>query len=582
MCSVTINGRMAGSQSEEDSMNRSTGCFQFLRQLQAEGIHCLFGNPGTSEQNLLSALSDPEFKDFTYYLSLQEGSAVAMGDAYARATRRPAAVQLHSYAGLANGLGMIKYAHRGCTPMVVFAGEAGLKYDALDGQMAGDLTTMARPFVKADNNGPCAWRVVDPGSVLRLLRRALKSAATPPAGPVFLSLPMDVLDAVNEEPVVRATQVSTQVAPPLDIIHSAAEILAGAKAPMLLVGDGIAASNAQAELTKVAELLGATVVGGNYSEVNMRASHPLFRTYGGHMFGADSQTYLSKADAVLICGTTVLPEVFPLLENVFDPKARLIHFDLNATEIGKNFPVEIGAVADPKVALSLLIAELPANLVASAARRTREWHDKKTAAEHAARANDQLRRDEVPLHAFRFMQDLAARFDNRECAIFDEALTHTPELLRYLPQDRPGCYFQTRAGMLGTGLPGALGLKVAFPDKLVLGFCGDGGAMQTIQALSTAARHRLGVKFVICNNHSYRILKYNLQAYWRDLDQPVNEAFPACFDLDPPTLRFDLLAQGQGVPAVRVEKPEQIQPALDQALQDDEPFLIDLVLSSSL
>src|SRR5207244_4361647 len=158
--------------------------------------------PGTSEQNLLAVLVDDEFKDFTYYLALQEGSAVAMGDAYARSRRSPAIIQLHSYAGLANGLGMIKYAHRGYTPMVVMAGEAGLKYDALDGQMSADLVTMARPFVKADHNGPCAWRVVDAGSVLRLLRRALKTAITAPAGPVFLSLPMDILDATNTEPVV--------------------------------------------------------------------------------------------------------------------------------------------------------------------------------------------------------------------------------------------------------------------------------------------------------------------------------------------------------------------------------------------
>src|SRR5271166_6400560 len=180
MCSVATIAPMDGSPSERDLMNRSTGCFQFFRQLQADGIHCLFGQPGSSEENLLSVLLDPEFADLTYYLALQEGTAVAMADAYARATRKPAVVQLHSYAGLANGLGMIRYAHRGGTPLVIFAGEAGLKYDALDGQMSGDLVNMVRPFLKSDHNGPCAWRVVDPGSVLRLLRRALKTAVTPP------------------------------------------------------------------------------------------------------------------------------------------------------------------------------------------------------------------------------------------------------------------------------------------------------------------------------------------------------------------------------------------------------------------
>ena len=166
--------------------------------------------------------------------------------------------------------------------------------------------------------------------------------------------------------------------------------------------------------------------------------------------------------------------------------------------------------------------------------------------------------------------------------IFDEALTHSPELLRYLPQDEPGTYFQTRAGMLGTGLPGALGLKVARPDKVVFGFSGDGGSMQTIQALSTAARYGIGAKFVVCNNRSYRILKYNLQAYRRGLNLTQDQSFPESFDLDRPTLRFDKLAEGQGVDAVRVERSEQIAPAIERALMDDRPFLIDLVLSNDL
>ena len=197
--------------------NENTGRFAFFRQLLADGVTCMFGNPGSSEENLFDALRSPEFKDFRYYLALHEGPAVAIADAFARASppmalngdafawRRPALVQLHSYAGLANGLGMMYYARRGYTPMVVIAGEAGLRYEALDGQMAADLAAIARPFVKSDANGPCAWRVVDPGSLLRLLRRAIKTAATPPMGPVFLALPIG--RAGSAEPRARRALV---------------------------------------------------------------------------------------------------------------------------------------------------------------------------------------------------------------------------------------------------------------------------------------------------------------------------------------------------------------------------------------
>jgi benzoylformate decarboxylase len=138
----------------------------------------------------------------------------------------------------------------------------------------------------------------------------------------------------------------------------------------------------------------------------------------------------------------------------------------------------------------------------------------------------------VPLHASVFMKALAERVnDGIETLIFDEALTHSPELTRYLPPEKPGSFFQTRVGMLGTGLPGTVGLKAAAPDKRVIGFAGDGGSVSTIQALNTAARHKLGAKFVICNNRSYRILKYNIQDCWANwLQQDRNQFFPEEFD----------------------------------------------------
>jgi thiamine pyrophosphate-dependent acetolactate synthase large subunit-like protein len=584
--------------------NDNTGRFALFRQLLADGVTCMFGNPGSSEENLLDALQGPEFKEFRYYLALQEGAVVAIADAFARASpavaksgdafawRRPALVQLHSYAGLANGLGMMYYARRGYTPMVVIAGEAGLRYEALDGQMAADLAAIARPFVKSDANSPCAWRVVDPGSLLRLLRRAIKTAATPPMGPVFLALPMDVLDQPNAEPIGRSFPVRTAVVPDQALIAEAARLLRSAAHPLILMGDGIAAAGAQAELTEVADLAGAVVWGGNCSEVNMRASHPLFGGYLGHMFGADSVPVISAADVVLICGTTVLPEVFPALDGVFAANAGVIHFDLNTTEIAKNFPLTIGALAEPKATLARLASALRETMTAAESERAgerRKQHEADKAARRRAELDRDVRaRDRVPMQPARFMADLAERLAalERPALIFDEALTSAPDLLRYLPQDEPGTWFQTRVGMLGTGLPGTVGLKLAHPDRTVFGFAGDGGAMSTIQALATAARYGIGAKFVVCNNKSYRILKYNLQQYRRERaeagERPAvpDPVFPDSFDLAPPDLRFDKLAQGQGVDAVRVERPDDIAPALDRALSDDKPFLIDLVLSA--
>jgi len=196
------------------------------------------------------------------------------------------------------------------------------------------------------------------------------------------------------------------------------------------------------------------------------------------------------------------------------------------------------------------------------------------------RQADAAVREQVPLHASRFMAELASKLPS-DVYVFDEALTTSPEVVRYLPPVQPGHYFQTRGGSLGVGVPGAIGVKLAHPDKTVVGFSGDGGSMYTIQALWTAAHHNIGAKFIICNNASYRILKLNVQQYWKDIDTTERD-FPAPFDIKQPEIRFDELARGMGVPSTRVEKPDQIGPAISKALERDGPYLIDLVISGAV
>jgi benzoylformate decarboxylase len=302
------------------------------------------------------------------------------------------------------------------------------------------------------------------------------------------------------------------------------------------------------------------------------------------MFGHHSQPITQRADAVLIVGTYVFPEVFPSLSDVFAPGTKVVHVDLNAYEIGKNFPVDLGLVSDPKLTLADLVQALDQRMTAAqkeAARgRAAELGNLAKQERQAALDADKLHMDGVPMLPARFMRDLSERLPN-DAIIFDEGLTSSPDITRYIPPDVVGQYFQTRGGSLGVGIPGAIGMKIAHPSKTVVGFTGDGGSMYTIQALWTAAHHNVGAKFVVCNNRSYKLLKLNVQQYWKDTSQPEGE-FPASFDLGDPDIRFDQMAQSMGVDAVRVESPNEIGPALDRALADDRPFLIDLVLSDEV
>ena len=160
---------------------QKTGRFAILEQFLADGMNQMFGNPGTVEQGFLDALS--AYPEMRYVLTLQESVAVTVADGYARATKRPTLVQLHSTPGVGNAIGALYQAMRGHAPLVVIGGDAGVKYLGMDAQMAGDLVAFAEPVTK------WSTMVVHPSSLLRVLRRAIKIAATPPMGPVYVCLP---------------------------------------------------------------------------------------------------------------------------------------------------------------------------------------------------------------------------------------------------------------------------------------------------------------------------------------------------------------------------------------------------------
>ncbi|MCX4748317.1 thiamine pyrophosphate-binding protein [Kitasatospora sp. NBC_01287] len=542
-----------------------------LEQFTADGVQYMFGNPGTVEQGFLDELRG--FPDLQYVLALQEAVVVGIADGYARATRRPTLLQLHSGVGLGNGIGMLYQAMRGHAPLVVVVGESGLAYDSMDAQMAADLVGMAKPVTK------WATRVVDPNSTLRVLRRAFKVAATPPYGPVLVVLPADVMDAETTEEVVPTSYLTTTSVPDSAGVEQAAALLAGARHPLVIAGDGVHFSGAQPELAEFAETWGAQVWGADWAEVNLSVEHPLYGGQLGHMFGEVSAKVIGAADGVLIVGTYALPEVYPLLDGVFAPGAKVVHLDLDSGAIAKNFPVDLGLLADPKATLPRLTEALRGKLTGerraeaqgrlARAERQRAEDQAAALAEGAAAAQE-------PLSAAYFGFELAKQLP-ADAVLFDEALTSSPGLFRHLPVNRPGHWHQTRGGSLGVGIPGAIGAKLAHPERTVVGFTGDGGSMYTVQGLWTAARYDIAAKFVICNNGRYRLLDLNIEEYWRT--QHVDEhAFPEPFDLSDPAIDFVKLAESLRVRALRVEKPEQVAPAITEALAHPGPFLIDLVI----
>lgn len=555
-----------------------------LRQFLANGLDHMFGNPGTVEQGFLDALADvPEMK---YILTLQESIAVLCADGYARSRLKPALVQIHSSPGLGNAIGNMYQAMRGQSPLVVIGGDAGIKYQAMDAQMAADLVAMAEPVTK--------WSamVQHPSSLLRMVRRAIKIASTPPCGPVYLCLPEDILDAEVTEDIFPAHIPSLSTCPSSFHLGEIVSSIKLAKKPVIFVGDGVAWTGGVDKIVQFAELIGAKVYSADGGEINFPDDHLLNYGSTGHMFGDASLPITQDCDLCITLGAYLLPEVFPHLGPIFNPKATVVHIDTNVNNIAKNHRVDISFVAEPHTVIEgllPLIQQLP-----------KDWHSDVLVRRKELELNspvvnnnvdqiyqvvpplpfDKYNGKDISMRSGFFIKTLSDKLPP-DSIIFDEALTNSPPVNRYLPGQKPGDRMLTRGGSLGTGFPGAIGAKLAHPDRCVVGFSGDGGSMYTIQCLWTAARHNVASKFVVCQNRSYKLLQANISKFWQERGITGRD-FPTPFDLSKPEISFSQIANSFGVAAEQVVSPNQVEDAIDRMLNHDGPYLISLVLEGDV
>ncbi len=555
-------------------MPRLSGRHALLKQLTAEGVTHVFGNPGSTEQAFMDALQD--YPQLRYILALHEGVALGIADGYARASGRPAFVQLHIMPGLGNAMGMLYNSFRTHTPLVLYAGQHPQRGASQEPILAGDLVRLAQPVTK--------WAVEaqDPAEIPLLVRRAFKVAMDPPRGPVFLSVPTNLMDEEADVEIVPAAYTSAPPRPDPEAVERLSELIAQAKSPLIICGDGVAVSGAQPELVQLAESIGARVHASFSAELPFPSDHPLYGGLLNAISGPGLRGQLASADLILAVGTSVLPLLFPIDESPFREEATIAHIDLDPWELGKNWPIHLGLLADPKSALTDLLTALKQRLTPAY---------RQVAQERAAtvqKMNEQImqvldaaartRWDNVPMANGRLLKELADALAPGTL-VFDESVTAGGYLMRYLRFPQPGSQFRASGGGLGPGMPAPLGLKLARPDRPVLSVVGDGAALYTIQALWTAAHHRIPVTWVILNNASYRILKLNMLDYLGA--NAAGRSFTAMDLIDPP-IDFVDIASGFGVKGVRIERPDEIGDAVREAQAAAEPRLIDAIIDGDL
>ncbi len=553
-----------------------TGKEVLAQMLAAEGLEYIFGNPGTSETPFLDVLQDyPQLK---YVQALQEGTAVGMADGYARATGKPAFANIHIAGGLANGISGLYNAYRGGTPMVLTAGNSDTRMYMSDPVLSGDLVEMTSQYTK--------WsaEVLHASDLPVAVRRAFKEAKTPPTGPVFLSFPWDTMDDTADVEIAPSSPGYFRIRPDTEAIARASQLLAQAENPIMVVGDRVAQSDAVAQVTRLAEQLGARVYSAAFSEVNFPTSHGL---YGGmlNLNNPATRQQLASADVVLAVGANVFNSFLYVSEPFLDPATKLVHLDSSFAEVERIYATEVGILADPGAGAGELTDALTQDMSGAA---------KEAAATRAAAYGEERRRsDEQYLERVRSMGDrrpMAVEQMMHELAqaappgliVADESITSRAALNRAFNFDEPGSFYGIRGGALGWAMPGALGVKLANPGRPVLAVVGDGASLYTVQALWTAARYNIPVVYAICNNRSYRILKVNMDIYLRRMleDQERRSEYVGMEFANP--LDLSAIARGMGVSGEMVEDPKELGPALRRAYDSGKPALIDVSIDGSV
>ncbi len=521
--------------------------YDLLRQL---GLTTFFGNPGSTEENFLKNFPP----DFTYVLGLQEASVLAMADGYAQATGQPALVNLHTGAGTGNALGNLVTAFQNKTPLIVTAGQQTREMLLLEPWLTNvEAPVLPRPWVK------WSYQPARAQDVPAAFMRAYATALQPPQGPVYLALPLDDWDQPALGPAVVRT-VARRVAPDPDRLRDFAQRLSEAKSPVLVLGAALDRAGAWEPARQFAEKLQVPVWAPPASErPAFSETHPLYQGALPFAIGPLSDK-LKGHDLVLVVGAPVF-RYYPYVAGDYLPEgAQLLHITDDPAEAARA-PVGDSLLADAGLAVAALLALVqPGQYPAVAPRQPDHTLPAPEASPLTAAEVFATLQDVRPAHA----------------VLVEESPSNLAALHQWLPITEPASFFTFASGGLGWGLPAAVGValgeRTSGRQRPVIAVLGDGSAQYSIQALWTAAQHRLPVVFLVLCNAEYAILKSFAQA----------ENTPQVPGLDIPGLDYVALAQGYGCAGYRVATRAALAEALRTALRQAGPTVLAVPISPAL
>jgi benzoylformate decarboxylase len=549
-----------------------TGSDLFVEALEQYEVEYLFGNPGTTELPIMESLSD---SDIDYILTLHEDIAVGMASGYA-STRRyhshrnstinpVGVVNLHATPGLAHGLGNIYGASVAGTPLVVTAGNHSTDFRHEEPILSGNIKSMADQFTKWSDE------VLNVSALPTMLRRAFRVALTPPTGPVFLGLPMDVMrEETNKRPESLGSIPDLGQGNKAQIKKSA-DLLAQAEEPVMIVGDQIARSGPPSfnAAVKLAEAAGLRVHGEILgAEVAYPGKHDQWVSF----IPPDEEKARAAmdTDTILFVGCSTNTTTTKYERKLLNEDTTCLYISNDSWEIGKNNPATSAIIGHPGLIMEELAKQIDISDEKSQ-KRLQQIDDFKN--RFGTNKNEKYSSDKQ----FISKSDLVKSIQNvaPDSFIVDEGVTSKYEMISQWQFDKEQ-WITNKGGGLGYGLPATLGAALAESSRPnprnVIGFLGDGAYLYYPHSVYTARRYGLDLTIIVSNNRNYRILKENTIDILGGQEEDYSFHH---YDFDP-AVKIDANADSHGVNGHFVAEHEALEPTLTEAINQNGTNVVDV------
>ena len=531
-----------------------TGAEILLRALEMEGVDTIFGYPGGTVLHIYDALYN--CKAIKHILPRHEQGGVHAADGYARSTGRPGVVLATSGPGAANLVTGIATAYMDSIPMVVITGQVAIPAIGRDSFQEADITGITLPITKY------GFLVKDIKELARCIHEAFYIATTGRPGPVIVDIPKDITVKTCEFFYPPEYNLPGYKLKPNGIekeLEETVKLIKEAKRPVLYAGGGVIASGAEKQLVVLAEKLDIPVTCTLMAKGAIPDTHPLALGMPGMHGTAYANYAITESDLLLAVGARFDDRVTGNVKT-FAPNAKKVHIEIDPAEINKNVVVDVAILGDTKEILGKLLSKLESQKRPDWIAQINEWKEKYPL---------RFVQGEGTLKPQYVISSINEILEDNSFVVADTG-QHQMWSAQYIKTRRGRGFFTSGGlGTMGYGFPAAIGAQVANPESLVVAIVGDGGFQMNCQELATVAVYNLPVKICIINNGYLGMVRQ-----WQDLF--LNKRYSHTNINQGPD--FVRLAEAFGVKALRVTKPEEVLPALQEAKDYPGSVLIDFIV----